>query len=144
MYIAKELKKKGVKIDVDLVSRACLLHDIAKVEEIKGNGKHNKIGEKMLSQEGYKELGKFCHNHYFGLEKKLKTLEEKILSYADNRVIGDKIVKLQTRLDDLNKRYTLKMNFKKAVAGAFEVEREIFECLDIKPNYLKKHLLKVS
>lgn len=137
VFLARELKKKGIDIDEDLISRAALLHDIGKVEELENGGKHDKIGEKILKKEGYEQLGIFCSKHYLGREKDLKTFEEKIISYADKRVLHDKIVDLEKRFEDGKVRYPnvfVGGMADEAMDISCEIEKEIFSKLDIEPR----------
>jgi putative nucleotidyltransferase with HDIG domain len=138
VYLAKELQKSGINVADDLVSRASLLHDIAKVDEIEGRGRHDKIGEQILAKEGYAELGKFCSKHYFGQEGELESWEEKLLSYADDRVSHDQIVSLEERAKEINNRYKLNFDYKEAVKKAQNLEREIFSHLDFGPEEISE------
>jgi putative nucleotidyltransferase with HDIG domain len=143
-HLAKKLKAAGVKIDLDVVDRAALLHDIAKSEELKKNHAkgeddiHHIAGEEILKKEGYPELGKVVRRHSLREISKLKTWEEKIVNYADTRVKHTEIVSLRERLDDLNKRYNIPLKDRAPECKIFALEKEIYENLEEKPEDLKK------
>ncbi len=64
------------------------------------------------------------------LNGELKTLEEKIVYYADKRVLGGKIVSLKERFDYLKERYGLKnkemkKNIEKSYPKVVELEKEL-------------------
>lgn len=143
VFLVRELKKRGVDVDEELVSRAALLHDIGKVEEIEGGDKHDKVGERILKKEGYGELGIFCLKHYFGREKDLKTWEEKILNYSDKRVLHDKIVDLEKRFEDGKVRYKECFDgagVEEDIERSCGIEKEIFAGLDVVPGDVGKNL----
>ncbi len=102
--IAEKLKRDGIQVNIDLVEKGSLLHDIGRSKEHTIN--HGIIGYKLLKEEGFsEEICKIAKNHVgAGIDKeeavKLglpaedfipENLEEKIVSYADNLAAGDKI-----------------------------------------------------
>ncbi|PIU21585.1 MAG: hypothetical protein COT15_01355 [Candidatus Diapherotrites archaeon CG08_land_8_20_14_0_20_34_12] len=105
MYLGKKLKKKGKKINLDLLDRASLLHDIDKIESLR-NGNHGVIGEKMLKEKGLHKIAKIVRKHVLDqILLGFDSLEEKIVFYADKRVVDDKIVSLDERLKYILNRY---------------------------------------
>ena len=102
--LANKLEKKEVKINKDLVIAASLLHDVKKVEK-----DHILAGARLLNELGFPEVADVIKKH--GLanineeESKPKTIEEKIVFYADKRVRGNKLVSLKERFDGLKVRY---------------------------------------
>lgn len=125
-----------VVVDEELVSRAALLHDVGKVEEIEGGDKHDRVGERILKKEGYEELGIFCSKHFLGREKDLKTWEEKIISYVDKRVLHDKIVDMKARFEDGAVRYpdSYRDGVEEDIARSYEIEKDIFVKIDASPE----------
>ena len=107
-YIKKHPK---AKINLELLDRACLLHDISKIAAIqKGkNEDHGELGYELLKKHGYPEVAIIVRKHplhcILDAKRKPKSLEEKILFYADKRVKDNKVVTLKERLSDLRKRY---------------------------------------
>jgi tRNA threonylcarbamoyladenosine biosynthesis protein TsaE len=82
---------------------------IARWNEIKAQSpeSHEEACTEFLRREGFPELGAIVRTH--GLrpgQSPRRSIEEDLLFYADKRVIGDRIVPLQERLEDLQKRYS--------------------------------------
>ena len=107
--ICGALQKEGVKVDSVLVDRACILHDIAKISAKQKGVGHEQLGHEILKKHGYDEVARIVLKHalHYILDKKNapKTIEEKIVYYADKRVMHHKIVELKVRIDDLKLRY---------------------------------------
>ena len=162
--IAKALEEKGLDVDVEVVERACLLHDmvrqvsfsdfskvdpdlVAIYEEQKkkyGELGHKKAAEVILKEEGYPELGHVVRLHgfvEFGTDEGPKTWEEKILNYADKRVRHETIVGLIDRIDDIVERHKDRFPDSGDLAEEkkklfIELEKELFNKLDLKPSDL--------
>lgn len=132
-FLAQKLNDKGINVDVDLVDRACLLHDIVRVcdfedldydrfrqtitEEDKTKWLQIRTRYKDLPHEDaaydilkekYPVLALTIRKHKYTaiLDEKDRpgTWEEKLLYYADMRTMANRIVPLKTRLDDAHKR----------------------------------------
>ena len=102
--VAKKLIKKGIKVNKGLVAAAALLHD---AERLKKN--HVARGARLVKKLGYPEVANVISKHtlYKLKNNEPKTIEEKIVFYADKRVKHDKIVTLEERYKDLKERYKL-------------------------------------
>ena len=141
-FLAEELKKKGVEVNVDLVENAALLHDIDKmlVKE-KGIMFHAKISQQILKDKGLNEIAEIARKHIVSSvleeETKPKTWEEKIVFYADKRV-SDKIISIDDRLSEWEK--TNKELILKCKPFVLEIEKEIFSMLDFRPEELKEKI----
>jgi uncharacterized protein len=157
--IAKKIFANGIDINVDFVQRACLLHDIMRVcdvrkpldeifdEPITGEDRqkwqqlsqrhkgmrHEEAACEFLKAE-YPEIAIAIKKHAYRslLDEKLKpkTLEEKIVYYADKRVMHDKVVSLAERLEEGHSRNTRpadKKNIDIAYIDSliFELEKEL-------------------
>ncbi len=143
VYLAKKLKEKEIDINIDLVDRASLLHDIAKSKVIREhippeNENHHLDGEKILIKEGYPELGHIVRMHSLKEIQNLKTWEEKVMQYADLRARHDKIVSVKERLDDLIKRYNVPPEKRVDEKLVFSLEEEIFDIIGESPEKLKE------
>lgn len=104
--IAKALKRKGINVNVRLVDKASLLHDVDKFGEIKF-GRGYKKAEKMLAGKGFKRVAEIIGKTALSniVEGNLENWEEKIVFLADKRVKHDRIVSLNERFKYLEKRY---------------------------------------
>ena len=122
--IANKLIKKGFKINKELVVAASLLHDI---EREKDN--HVIEGAKLLKNLGFCEISKVTRKHsLYKIENEdvqPKTIEEKIVFYADKRVKDNKIVSLEERFEDIKKRYNL--DLRSEFEFAKKIEKELLK-----------------
>ncbi len=138
VFLAKKLKQAGVDINIKLVDRASLLHDIAK---LKGRGDiHGEEAEKIITKAGYPEVAKVASKHVF-IATFLEDLawEEKVLQYADKRCMRDRIVSVDKKYDYFLERYgNTSGKLEKAREIMKQREKEIFSLLDIKPEQLKE------
>ena len=141
VFLAKKLKKKGIKLNLRLVDKASLLHDLDKWLCINDKSlKHGFETEKMLAEKGYPEIGFYARQHVAELILgELKTWEEKIINYADKRVLHDQIVSLKERFDYINERYPAKdfEKRRKIIELSYVLEKEIFSKLGFSPEELK-------
>ncbi len=103
MDIAKNLKLRGIDINMPLLEAAALLHDMARGRP----EDHVLEGVKILNKLGYKEVAETAKTHglYHFPDIRPETIEQKILFYADKRVMEDKIVSVKKRFEDYKIRY---------------------------------------
>ena len=95
-------------INVSLLIASALLHDIAKTESIHENKmRHDLLGGQILRDLGFDEIAVIVENHviFTGYDDEGPLSEKEIIYYADKRVMHDKIVTIDIRVDDLEKRY---------------------------------------
>lgn len=141
MFLGKKLKEAGENINLELLDKASLLHDLDKIPSLKKGG-HGHMTRDILTKKGHSKVGELAYKHKFGQVNNLRTWEEKIINYADKRCKDDEIVSLKERFDDIAKRY------KELVTGDslkmeklfYDLEKEIFSKLDIKPEELKQNI----
>tara|TARA_Y100000310_G_scaffold329780_1_gene400258 strand:+ start:3646 stop:4194 length:549 start_codon:yes stop_codon:yes gene_type:complete len=110
VIIAQDIKRRRHKVDLQLVKMGCLLHDMGhfwyppKHPDVI---RHGLKAAQILKKEGFPKLAKIAERHIgVGISKqdiikgKLnlpkrdmlpKTIEEKIIAYADNMIHGDRI-----------------------------------------------------
>ena len=171
VFLAKRLKEKGIAIDIELVERACLLHDMVRAgdfqesvyrkfennitEQQKAKWQQLRAKYKAIPHEyaaydilkdKYPELALTVKKHrYMAVldeEEKPKTWEEKLVYYADKRVMHEKIVPLKERLAEGHKRNThlhgseaqSKINTAKVDPLIYILEKEIFEKIELDPS----------
>jgi len=164
------MKRSNLPVDIDLVDRACLLHDIVRVCDFKeldydrfeyaiteqDKAKWKQIREKYRGigheDAAYEILrGKYPvlaltikkHRYMAMLDEKTRpsTWEEKLVYYADMRVMHDKIVPLKTRLREGHKRNAhlhgskaqSKINTAKVDPLIYRLEEEIFDRAGLNP-----------
>ncbi|RKY12620.1 MAG: hypothetical protein DRP65_00755 [Planctomycetota bacterium] len=178
VFLAQKLKEKGIKVNVDQVDRACLLHDIARICDIKESdygsftrnvseedkAKWNQIRQKYyklghedaayeILKEKYPILALIIKKHRYmtmlSETKRPKSWEEKLVYYADMRVMHDKIVSLKVRLEDGHKRNTRRyetnsnnnVNRNKVDSLIYQLEKEIFEKIGLEPTEITDELI---
>lgn len=170
VFLAQRLIEKGEEINVELLERACLLHDLLRVHDFKESD-YNKFEHNLPKEEKAKwqqlrakykstdhENGAYDvlkdkypaialtikrHRYMSLLDKQdhPETWEEKLLYYADKRVMHDKIVPLKQRLAEGHKRNThlhgsaaqSKINTAKVDPLIEKMEKEIFEKIVLNP-----------
>jgi uncharacterized protein len=170
VFLAQRLKANGVQVDIDLVDRACLLHDILRVcdftnsdysrfarpvtEDDKAKWRRLKAKYRGIPHEDaafellkpkYPKLALTVRKHrYMSLldeNERPTTWEEKLVYYADKRVMHDRIVPLKRRLEEAHKRNTLlhdstaqsKLKTAKVDRLIFKLEEEIFGKIGMNP-----------
>lgn len=103
LYLARELNRKGEKLNLPLISAAALLHDIAKMDE----DDHSQAGAKLLINLGYPEIADIVRQHVIlDPRQEVNTFSEaEVVHYADKRVKHTTIVSLAERFEDLKARY---------------------------------------
>ena len=170
VFLAEKLKEKGISVDVNLIDRACLLHDIARpcdfrnsdcnrskqavTEQDKAKWQrlkakyqglcHEDIAYELLKKK-YPELATTIKKHRYKaiLDEKEKptTWEEKLVYYADKRIMHDRIVSLKGRLEEAHKR-NVHLHDRQAQSDIsagkvdpliFKLEEEIFSKIDLNP-----------
>jgi len=173
VFLAKKLKEKGISVDVDLVDRACLLHDLLRICDPRcllpqarvypresGGGGYDRSAEfRLLTRKSchedaayellkdkYPALALAVKRHRYAalLDEKDKpvTWEQKLVYYADKRVMHHRIVPLKERLEEAHRRNAAEQNCKSQAkldteqidAAIFELERQIFDKIGLEPD----------
>jgi len=173
VFLAEKLKEKGISVDIELIDRACLLHDIArpcdfrdadykrlkqliteqdkakwqKLKSKYGGLCHEEITYELLKYK-YPELATTIKKHrYMAIldeKEKPNTWEEKLVYYADKRVMHDRIAPLKERLEESHKRNVhlhgtktqSDINTSKVDPLIFKLEEEIFSKIDVTPDLI--------
>jgi uncharacterized protein len=170
VFLAKRLNENGAAVNVTLLEGACLLHDLLRVHDFKESdyrrfernlpeqekAKWQQVRAKYkanshedaaydILKEQYPALALTIKRHrYMALldeKEKPQSWEEKLLYYADKRVMHDKIVPLKERLAEGHKRNAYqhgsaeqsKINTEKVDPLIYEMEKEIFEKIALDP-----------
>ena len=170
VFLAKRLNEKGIPVNTELVEKACLLHDIARVCDFKelDYSKFNQTvtqADKVKWKQLRTEYKGICHeeaayeilkgrypvpasvikkHRYMGMlneQEKPETWEEKLVFYADMRIMHDKIVPLKQRLEEGHKRNVhfhgsaeqSRINTAKVDPLIYKLEEEIFAKIGADP-----------
>ncbi len=117
LAVYENLKDKD-EADIDLLTAAALLHDIAKTESIEtGDHRHDITGGEILRSLGHDEIAEIVENHvvFKDFNAAGPLLEKEIIYYADKRVMHDKVVSLDKRISDLVDRYGINDRIKELI-----------------------------
>lgn len=123
LLVARLLIEAGIEIDLKLVDRAALLHDICKAESILGGGDHALMGRKLMEQHGFHRVGEVIGQHV-RLES-LEINEAMVVNYSDKRVMHEKVVSLQKRFVDLMDRYGTDEQRMRRIMAHYAQAREV-------------------
>lgn len=128
MRLGKRMKAGGEKINLELLDRASLLHDLDKFMTLgpKHILLHGKEAYRVLRERGYSEIAEIVRKHriFTILRGELKTWEEKLVYYADKRVVHDKRVTVKEKIEYMIKTYNIKG---KKLERLRECEKEILK-----------------
>ena len=142
VWLATKLKDAGAAVNIDLVDRGSLLHDVAKVIDIQSGamrGEHGRIGHELLKDK-YPEVARLIIHHVISRVAECENWEERILMYADMHVFHRAVVKLSTRVEYLQSRYFVSEEDRRLLdeymGQMCEIEDELFNTIGGTPNDL--------
>jgi uncharacterized protein len=95
-------------VQKSLVTAAALLHDIAKTRTIETKElRHDIIGGQIMRDMGYNAIANIIESHvvFEGFNPDGVIEEREIVFYADKRVMHDRVVSIDDRVNDLVERY---------------------------------------
>ena len=137
--LAALLRRGGAELDPVLAQRGGLLHDIGRPGETRGQP-HHLLGADLLVEQSLNRLAGCARGHMlFGpLEgQPPRTLEEKVVYFADKLVEGSQLVPAAERLAALGGRYAIPAEKMSAVsAWVGELEAELTELARLAPGGL--------
>ena len=148
LYLCLNLKKHSPDLDVRLASSAALLHDITKTRSFTTHESHSETGGIMMTELGYPEVGAIIRQHVVldRYENDSPVSEQEIVNYADKRVLHDKIVSLDRRLEYIRVKYGTHKEFKKHFqamwTNTIQLENKIFAHLSITPESLIDYIVE--
>ena len=130
LSISKNLNRNGEKLNLDMIRAAALLHDITKTISLKTGENHAETGSQLLIRAGYRDIAEIVAKHINPETSGKPITEAKIVSYADKRVMHDKVVSLDERFAYLMERYgkneTAIFRINNTKKQAQEIETKIF------------------
>ena len=169
-FLAKKLSEAGIEINLELVDRVALFHDLFKVvtfKDIKPNKYHKyEFNEQEIAmwknlREKYPNMYEgdvayeIFHEQYPKLAITLKrasnprnedpTWEELVVHYADWRVFKEEIITLNSRLEYLQEMYPRPQElWDKYIKKIRLMENKIFEKLTFNSDQLAEEFVKVE
>lgn len=144
--LVDRLKLQGIKMDRKLVRAATLLHDITKTRSFETAENHAITGGQFLTDLGYVEVGDLVRQHVRLDEypEHPSLSEAVIINYADKRVLHDRIVSLDARMNYILDRYGKNPELQQGIQMLREktkvLEKNIFSYLPFEPEDLQRHL----
>ncbi len=145
-FLAQHLNSAPNRLNHDLIRAAALLHDITKTRSFKTEENHAVTGGQLLAEQGYPEVGDLVRQHVrLDVYPEPVTLgEAEIINYADKRVLHDRIVGLDKRLDYILEKYGKELELKERIrwlwGKTLVLEDEIFSDLAVTPSGLNRLL----
>ncbi|MCW1930617.1 MAG: HD domain-containing protein [Candidatus Kerfeldbacteria bacterium] len=165
--LSRALISAGTCVRIDLVDRASLLHDLIRVTQwakidpsrlqytptpkelavwerqrrtFSNAIPHAQVTASVLEHH-YPELAHVIALHSFSSVNELRSIEEKIVYYADRRVAHDRIVSLTERMNEAEGRYPAespeaKERERVLRMSVYTLEEELFSSLDVTPDQL--------
>lgn len=136
MYLGSKMKEHGIEVNLGVVEAGALLHDIEKHKTFDNEDLHHgEMGAELLEKMGIdKRISEIVKKHFLttALNGELKTMEERLVSYSDRRIIGSRIVSWEERVRYLTKKYP-KYNdfFEKASDFVLKEEKKLFKMAGI-------------
>jgi len=137
--VAEAYARRGGPIDVEHVTAAAWLHDIGRSPLLAGDPRdHGDLSAIILSAEGLPELAEMARRHpvytILDPERAPRTLEEKIVHYADRRG-GLGIVSIDERLREQAGRYpAFAATLERCLPLEKALERELLAPLGLAPE----------
>lgn len=93
LELGKQLKERGITLDLKLLEKSCLVHDVARTSK-----NHAAAGAGILREKGYYELAEPVEKHHdLPIEEAGNLGVASILYYADKRILHSKKVLLGER-----------------------------------------------
>ncbi|MCD4674428.1 MAG: HDIG domain-containing protein [Desulfobacula sp.] len=144
LFLCLKLKNHFPNLDIRLATSAALLHDITKTRSFDTKESHSETGGLMLTKLGYPEVGDIIRQHVildsYGNDSPAS--EQEIVNYSDKRVLHDKVVSLNKRLEYIKLRYGTRKEFKNRIqimwTNTLNLEKKLFCNLDISPDQLSE------
>jgi putative nucleotidyltransferase with HDIG domain len=146
MFVAEKLNSNRNRFDHDLIQAAALLHDITKTRSFKTEENHALTGGQFLAEQGYPEIGELVRQHV-RLDDYTDPVvlgEAEIINYADKRVLHDRVVSLEERLDYILEKYGKLPEHRERIRWLWQktvaLENTIFSSLPMDPAALNRIL----
>ena len=146
LFLCLQLKITLPDINTELATSAALLQHITKTRSFCTKESHSETGGSLLMDMGYPEVGGIIRQHvlldFYKTDSPIS--EQEIVNYSDKRVLHDRIVSLDERLEYIRQRYGKTNEFENRIQimsqKTLSLENKIFSLLDIAPDQLSAHV----
>ena len=143
--LGQKLKSQGIEINLDLIYNSAMLHDIAKFLCLDCDTRHTYEGARILRKEGLEKEAEIVESH--GLDtiihypERLNSWENKLVYYADKRVVHDQITSLEEKFKYMRKRYSQHLDvINQSEEKIYKLEKEVF----FKSKYQSSNIKSMS
>jgi len=129
--------KNGSKINKDMVMAASLLHDITKTRSLETKERHDASGGALLREMGFISVAAIVEQHVVltNFNPRGALDEREIVFYADKRVMHDRIVTLDERVEDLLRRYgkteEIRQRILQNLNSVYDIETKIVNLMKV-------------
>ncbi len=103
--LARRLNERGARYDIAEIEAAALLHDITKTRSLSTGENHSLSGCAAVAAHGYHGVADIIRQHVAPDSGGPDISAAEIVSYADKRVLHDRVVSLHERFAYLKNRY---------------------------------------
>jgi putative nucleotidyltransferase with HDIG domain len=147
-FLVDHLNAQQNRLNYHLIRAAALLHDITKTRSFKTEENHALTGGQFLAKAGYPEVGELVRQHVrLDVYPNPVVLgEAEIISYADKRVLHDKVVSLDKRMDYILGKYGKSPEHQKRIRWLWRktqnLEDKIFCDLSLAPEDINRILTR--
>ncbi len=105
VVLAQTLNEHGAQYDLAAIEAAALLHDITKTRSLSTGENHSLTGAATVAALGYHTIADIIRQHVTPDSCPQGLTAAHIVSYADKRVLHDRVVPLHERFEYLKIRY---------------------------------------
>lgn len=121
--IAKQIQNAGHHVNLDVVELGALLHDIGRIK-VQGTP-HAREGGLILRKHGFSDaIARIAETHSLG-EAHPRTIEEKIVCYADKTTKGTQQLSIDARFELWIRRYGSNEFLQAAKDQVIAIEKEL-------------------
>lgn len=144
--LARSVKQVQPEINVPLIRSASLLHDITKTRSFETGEVHSETGGIFIRERGFPEIAEIVRQHVIldRCRKDAPVSAPEIVNYADKRVLHDKVVSLDRRLEYIQVRYggdrELRLRIRQMWESTLVLENKLFRCVAFTPTELSGHV----
>ena len=144
--LAEHIASAGLPLNVQLVQAAALLHDITKDRSFRTEENHAMTGGQQLTDQGYPEIGNLVRQHVRldDYSNPGMLSEAVMINYADKRVLHDRIVSLDERMQYIQERYGTGLKHENRIRLLWDktkvLEKQMFKHLPFPPENLNGNL----
>lgn len=142
IFLANHMADGPNGLSRNLIQAAALLHDITKTRSFSTHENHALTGAQFLNEMGYPEVGHIIEQHV-RLDSYAVSgfpTEAEIVNYSDKRVLHDRVVTLNERMEYILEKYAQGPEYRERLLWLWkkteELEARLFSHVGFKPEEL--------